>query len=45
MDGITVHNSRWKYIGLAALCVPFVVIGVLMLMFPKSGDLKETLAG
>ena len=45
MDSITANNSRWKYIGLAAMCVPFVVIGCLMLMFPKSGSLKETLAG
>lgn len=45
MEIITANNSRRKYIGLAAMCVPFVAIGGLMLMFPKSGSLKETLAG
>jgi len=45
MDSITANNSRWKYVGLAAMCVPFVVIGGLMLMFPRSGEWKETLAG
>jgi hypothetical protein len=45
MDSITANNSRWKYVGLAAMCAPFVVIGALMLIFPRSGSLKETLIG
>lgn len=45
MDSITAKNSSWKYIGSAAGCVPFIVIGGLMLAFPKSGGWQETLAG
>jgi hypothetical protein len=45
MNGITANNSRWKYIGFAAICLPFIIIGCLMLVFPKSGSWKETLVG
>lgn len=44
MNALTAHNSRWKYVGMAAMCVPFVFIGCLMLMYPKKGDWGETLA-
>jgi len=45
MDAITAKNSPLKYIGFAVICAVFVVIGVLMLLFPRSGEWSEMLAG
>lgn len=44
MHSITAKNTRWKYLGMAAMCVPFVFISGLMLIYPKSGSWRETLA-
>ncbi len=45
MDGLTAKNSPWKYVGLAAICAAFVVIGGLMLLFPRTGEWRETIIG
>jgi len=45
MDAITAKNSPWKYIGLATICAVFVIIGILMLLFPRTGEWRETIIG
>jgi len=45
MDAVTARNSSLKYIGFAAICAVFVVIGVVMLLFPRTGEWRETMIG